>query len=499
MTTKSSAKTESKTSKKSKAAKPDAEAVAPETKPEVEVLESKTAKAPKTKAPKAPKTPKADKPAKNKKTNSTTAETKEHADHKDHKDQKDHKDGTNATDSAEKKTRRVARVVDYSPEAHCGLNLSTARVRACLDNNVLNPLITKAIAEVRSFRESKDKDGKVVKSARPLAQLSKATALAVKQAKELFVASRRSKYEKDQLTAMTDTARADYYAKRSQVMADAKTAGTVFDLRAFNLSFNKKFYSELDEKTDLPSDTDSKGNKLDEYKRVLSVLGKLKTRISYDCKLYATAFVEATLNTFLHNTIKSCVDGHSKKTVGMAHTEGADSLIRSLSAYSHWCALDAQQKEQISQGRKNKAEKTDKDADSEASSDLVVDDDDQRKFAFKIYVEKMFAYCKSEFFNKTDKYVGVSLSRNLRCFCSDAIVELLSRFGTMIREETGKGSVKTVSRDMVIRIAHHIYVAHGLDFTATRSFMETAVPRFRAFSKQSGEEQDHEQESESEN
>jgi hypothetical protein len=279
------------------------------------------------------------------------------------------------------------------------------------------------------------------------------------RAKGFYRAQRLREFERSYLKILDGKDHVSYLSYLDK-RKTAKAAGGSLDMHKFNTSFDKHFYRGFDEKNDLPPCKDKDGVVSDVYKRNLSALSKLKIRFSAESKIYLTSYVEHVLSEFLNDAIVNCFTLNNKIVkLHHAFNDKTSLLMSSLSSYKKWLVVEA-------------AQKTD--------DETPQDHEDEAKYPFSLYVSKMFKHCKHTM-DDSDKYVSASLNQNLKKFCSDAIIELLKRVNLMIKEEMDTRSVKTVTNEIVVKVASHMYSTLGKSFDKVRTFLNTNVPFYKKF------------------
>jgi hypothetical protein len=389
---------------------------------------------------------------------------------------------------SEKKVSKRNKVV-FTLDGHSGLNLSVARVKNVIDDNGLNASLTPLFTELRrsdkgwnetvrtTGADGKSNSSTVEHAPRAFSELPKAVSDVLESVRKQYRedGSAMRDYEHSVLKTWTK----EKLTKYKEAKANAKEAqGKDFDNNAFNKNYDKNFYAKFTP-TWLPEGVDDKGNKWNVFKQHQVLLTKKKVRFSANSKVHATTFVEYLMRQFLYRSIRNCFDVKNK-IVKLHHAfdtshqgDAIMTMMHSLSCQQKWTDLE-----------NNEKESEDAPKQTESHNDT--------NYPFLLYVGKLFRYCKNTMpltvDEEKDKYHSASLNNNFRRFCSDAIVELLTRLSVMIKEEIETRSVKTVTDETVTKVSAHLCASFGYSFDPVREFLKNTVASYQGFVSQRREQ-----------
>lgn len=342
-----------------------------------------------------------------------------------------------------------------------GLNLAVARARAVLDTGALNKDVSFALKEIRD----------AIKDDKSVDDLSEETVQIVEQAKETYLRSQKEEYSRQVVSGMSKSDKKKYQKARKRAKSAfdhaAKNSftddGESFDVVKFDEKYSKNFYKDFH-----PSLPDP-GEKTELHVQA-DLVSKGKIRLGANVKVIFTAFVECLVRQMAVNGTYCCVGG-KKMIVNVEHVldfskEGIDTrfplwrFVRGLRAYQE--AIDRPDDEE----------------------------EDNQKGHFNLYVGECFKAARQSMTKKkatlgavvpketSAKYARSSISKSLRVFCSNVVVEVLEMISRMLRSELKDKRVKTVTNAMLRTVLQHIHTICGVDYEPTRKFIQEVSAKY---------------------
>ena len=406
-----------------------------------------------------------------------------------------------------------------------GLNISVARVKSIVDRGVLNRELSQAFDELtrvpRSLKEELESKGVPTWD-----DMSQDTKNVVARAQEQYFESQRREFERESMKKMSAEELKAYNATKKEAKSSHEQGVNAsfnddvdegFDLFAFNKSYSKNFYKDFTPKlpelsapkereTATKTVTKRKKNKEGKWEEVLEeqyiplspdpelkrfadIVSKLKIRFSANVKILLSAFVELLVHQLAVNGTYSCIMDKKKiikvaniidpKHAGVEERLPLNALIANLNTYKYY------------------VQRVEARLAAEASGEEYDEDDagdGQYSCNFNIYVGEIFRNARLQLsrgeidVGKVSKenremFAQTSLSKGLKVFCSNVIIELLERVAMMLNTEVTSHGVKTVTAPMVRTVIKHIHDVCGADYEASRSFMREAATKYVHFTE----------------
>ena len=310
-----------------------------------------------------------------------------------------------------------------------GINLSVSRVRKHVDKNNVNSDIEDACAELKSLLVQ-EKDGK-----KPdYATTTESTQALVKKAYETIYDTRKAKYD----TLKTK-------------LSKSKAAADVKKLKELNVFAEK---------------TESLSEKI-EY------VSKLRCRFSNDASVVLASALDYVVQTLVSNAM---VYAHSvgKAIIQVQHTLTDD--IKGIDVWPLINRLDAIQKAlnitDTDTGNTDDDKANDDDDSDDSKTDLADQDDDKHDSTFEFYINLICKNVKANLVNDDEKYTSIRVSKNIRKFCSDIVIQLIDRISPLIKLYAATAKVKTVNDEVVKHIFKFLLVDAGANSDKFCSFMD---------------------------
>lgn len=396
------------------------------------------------------------------------------------------------TPKAERKSKRKINM-NQTLSKKAGLNISVARVKNIIDTFIINREEFVAATEVRHAYHptEKDKEGKVKElPSVSVSDLSEETQDLIQKASYFYDRSDKEEYERKYISGLSTDAKTKY----SDAKKKAKDAyeeemrlvpefdRTVFDVEAFNKSFDKKFYKGYVE----PETSD------DEWQQALSHLSKLRVRFSANSKILLSAFIELLLRQLAINGTFNCIQ-NKKKIIKLSHALQTNSkteehfplfsLVSNTKAYRRYLTTKVV-----------KETSEDEDGDGDDETPVSVDVEDSSRPNFRFYVSEICRDVRMQLAAgdlsvvddpTEDKqiYNLTNVSRDFKDFCNSLIFETVSILGRMILTEINTRGVKTLNDVIMKTVIEHMHSAYGIDFTVSLNFIESSTKKYNAFVK----------------
>lgn len=402
--------------------------------------------------------------------------------------------------------------VNPAPYDYAGLGIGPARVKKVLTMEALNPreaMVRKALlkAENRPVRPKPTKEvpapelpaqGPQV----PIEKLDAAVLTVVREAEKAHADSLMEDYEREFVKKFDDAKREAYQAARKE--AQSKEG---FNLHAFNLSHDKKFYDGLNAychendsyqltRKVKDDETGEEWDKYNQWTRATALVNKLCTRLSQETRNILAGYLDNLVIQYarngLHNCLKdnrSIVQLHHALTVsdGFDDRVPLDAFARTLSNYQlalSWVEACRETREEV---RQHKTRGHEVEAELPAYPDPEYNEDFDgyvvdlcRSVRIRMAEEQPVAANKQ-------KFLDASISSDFKRFCSFLIYEAILRVGAILKAEVALNNVKTVSEKLMYHALHQIHNACGIDFESVR---EDLVKRLEKFSKWRAERRD---------
>lgn len=296
----------------------------------------------------------------------------------------------NEAKEAEKKSSRqqISKLI--------GINLSVSRVRKHVDKNNVNADIEAACTELKALIEQ-EKEGKKV----DLKTVSEATVSLVDKAYLTIYDVRKAKH--------------DALKKR---LGSSKTAGDSKKLKGLEA---------------FPAKTETLSEKVD-------YVSKLRCRFSND----ASVVLSSALDYVVQDLVRTAMV--NARTLGKAiiqvqHVVQGD--FSSVGVYPLVRQLDVVQKalhvgDEVAEG------------DEDEKADVPEEDDDEKNGStFEFYINLICKNVKTTLVAEDETYQPIRISKHIRKFCSDVVIQLIERISPLIKLYANTAKVKTVNDDVI--------------------------------------------------
>lgn len=397
-----------------------------------------------------------------------------------------------------KKTDEVKEVVEKAAKKinvketiadTCGLNLSVAKVKNVISNHCINKEVIDAVTELKESRimhECKDphEEGAKVplEFTFALKNLSDKTLAYLDLCHEHVMIENGLAFSRKFVNSLNKKEKDEYNTKKREASIEfqksQKTTNLFnqdkFDLTAFNLKYNPKFYDKMDK-------TDSEWKKLKNeelYKYCSDLVNKSKVRFNSDSRIFITAFIEYIIKQLVINGTINCVNDN-KKIIQLEHAINNIGpefklfpFIQSTTVYKKAQHIESEEE----------SEEDDEEHEAEAEIESTADELEviDKKLQFKYYVGEICRQNRMEL-SKADesadnelksKFNQTSVSKKFKQFCSDAIIELLKMFGNVLKTEVVTREVKTVNYAIVSALVYNSHTLHNLESKQTVEFVQ---------------------------
>ncbi len=309
-----------------------------------------------------------------------------------------------------------------------GINLSVSRVRKHVDKININADVESALAELKQMLHAETEGKKVDQK-----KLSKETQRMVVLAYSSVYDVRKAKYtnKKNTLT-------------KSKNAADKKK---LKDLEPF------------------PAKTNSLAEKVD-------YVSKLKCRFSTD----APVVLSSALDYVVQGLVRSAMVNAKligKSIIQVCHVVQGD-----------FCDLDVYplvKNLPVVQDAVSAANGGVADVDADAD-DADVADDAKGSSTFEFYINLICRNVKEQLVAKDEMYNSIRISKYIRKFCSNVVVQLISDLSPLITLYRESAKVKTVNDEVIKFVFAFILKRAGVDATDFHAFLTARLKAFRKIS-----------------
>lgn len=390
-----------------------------------------------------------------------------------------------------------------------GIGIGPARVKKVLVHDALNPLEHRVRMEIRKAENKPVRPKPSQEDSNPamppqgpqthIENLNPRVLEVIRRAEAAHFQSLNDDYERHVLKEMEKNdpdRRADYDAKRKVASADKST----FNLKQFNLSFDKNFYGgfaayctehdsyQLGRKSK-NAKTGVEREKYNEWSRAAALVNKLGIRLSTETRTILACYLDNLVIQYARNGIHNCIkEGLSIVQLrhALAPSDGfedrvpLDSFARTLDGYQlaiNWLEVCREVREEI---RKHKAEGDEVNGEPPAYPEPSNQTEDFQGYVVEI-CRSVRIQMASEQKVATIKqaYLSTSISKPFKKFCSIIVYEAIKRVGSILKEAVSLTGVKTVSDQLMYHALRQIHNVCGVDFAPVAADMEVRLARFK--------------------
>lgn len=379
----------------------------------------------------------------------------------------------------------------------CGLNLSVAKVKNIVSNLCVNKQTYHATKEMKNHRKFANEEEKKGDFTFSLDGLSQSTLNYLEECWAHSLEDTRVVHARKFVKELGKEKEKEYNAKKRHAMAefhdlqknDNLFGDQEFDLTAFNLSWDPKFYDNM-EVEDWKSYKD-----VELYDFCNTLVNKNKVRFNPEAKVFITAFVEYIIRQLVVNGTVNTVED-KKKIIKLEHALDTDSegfserfplfpFLVNLNVYKKY--LDNLEKD--SDDEDDEDDHEEEELEDEESEEIEMN---ERQLQFKYYVAELCRDVRMELAKEDEEaesidsslYNHTSVSKDFKQFCSDAIVELLHIFGETLLAEVESRGVKTINYTIVrtlIQVSHRLY---NLKYEETVKFIQQCYTKNKVYLKE---------------
>jgi histone H3/H4 len=290
-----------------------------------------------------------------------------------------------------------------------GINLSVSRVRKHVDKNNVNSDIEAACAELKALI-NQEKEGKKV----DLNTVSYATVALVDKAYLTIYDVRKAKYES--------------LKKR---LSDSNASGDAKKLKGLEA---------------FPTKTETLSEKVD-------YVSKLRCRFSND----ASVVLSSALDYVVQDLVRTAMI--NARTLGKAiiqvqHVVQGD--FSSVGVYPLVSQLGVVQKALHTGGESVEVEADEK-------ADVPEEDCEEKNGStFEFYINLICKSVKATLVAEDETYQPIRISKHIRKFCSDVVIQLIERISPLIKLYASTAKVKTVNDDVIEFIFKFLFLDAGV-------------------------------------
>lgn len=445
--------------------------------------------------------------------------------------------------TSEPKQKRVHNTKATSLETQ-GIGVGTARVRNAVRYCSLNPreyAVRNALRKAENkpvMPKSTDEKSEPVMPPQgpqtPISQLPEEVQAVVREAVAAYEDSLRDAYERTVVEKYAENGtKAEYEQARKEAKAkfdqehknDEKQwvhypcKEDQFDLHAFNLSYDPKFYDGFAEykKTHdhyqighLPNESSKDDNKskfkgltknksvankvvkepYNEWTRAMALLNKIMTRLSGRIHYIIACFLDRVVEQYAENGILNCFQDN-RRTVNLNHALTVGPNFENT-CYLHKFVETLDHYRQATTWLKNCTDaksqhKDDKKAGTTENVKAVLPDypkiyEDNYSFTGYVVdicreVRKRLAAAETDP-KKKELLISTNVSNDFKQFCSYILYEIIMRIGDNLKILVEASGVKTVSDAMVYQTLQQIHTTCGMDYQKTRLVMQEHLIKF---------------------
>ena len=382
----------------------------------------------------------------------------------------------------------------------CGLNIAVARAKTILDIDTMNRERSHALREIRE----------AIKTNSSCDQMSQTTRDTIDAAVDQHHNSFREDLDRQIVQRMEEKDRVVFLSARKKAKSefDRNARETfqddrlVFNTKQFNLAQDEKFYNGHEQTLPDPHQDET------ELHVLARIVSKWKIRFSAHAKIIFTAFVDHVVRQMATNGIFCCVaDGKKIVTVrnvvditkeGLLARFPLVPLVQNLVVHRNRVVSVEKLEDIVKDGNRFRA-KLDPSVQNLSVFDHKYEDDEdeegEKKKHFNLYIGECFKAIRNEMsdpdgpFPDVDDetraiYAQSSISRPLRKFCSDSIIEILQTLAVMLQTELHDKRVKTVTNRMLRTVIQHMHTVNSVDYEPTREFISGASAKYLAYVKE---------------
>jgi hypothetical protein len=310
---------------------------------------------------------------------------------------------------------------------------------------------------------------------------------------------------------MTDEAKSAYKKAKKLALAEAKKAAAdpenfKFDLRAFNVSYNKKFYANFkswcnDNDSYLPGKTitDRNGNvkvRFNEWTRAMALVNKSCIRLSGGVRDILACYLDNFVIQYARNGMINCVASKNSNlqlqhalTLSDDFDERVplDAFARTFDGYQNalnWIEGCRQTKEERDELKARV--KRDK-IEGKIEATLPAYPDPEYDENFGGYVVDICRSVRIQLANSqksaADKaaFHNIKISENFKKFCSIIINEAILRIGAHLKEVIALKDVKTVNENIMYHTLRQVSNICGNSFAPIEADLKTRLAKFEAW------------------
>jgi len=334
-----------------------------------------------------------------------------------------------------------------------GLNISPAKIKNLISNNIINKDIYSAISELNMLESSN----------KTVDDISDSTKQVLNDIINEDKCHKKHQYVRKKYESLSEDEKLSYNKiKNSESGTYNKCVFVSQPTDDFNLKFDTNFYKGFS------YDMSSFQNISD----VIKLMTKKKYRFSNNSRLYISAFVELLIQQLAHNSIYTCVE-NKKKIVQVEYNKEPNSNLDSgdYSLYNIVSNLEVYK----------------------LYKDLTVNHDEfvinnltkEKQYQFKYYVSEICREVKQtltlKYNDSSNVYNSTSISKQFKNYCSLIVCEVLNIIGKMIKVEVESRSVKTINDTVVKTVLEQLHAANGIDFTKTSEFISNTYKKFNMY------------------
>jgi hypothetical protein len=252
----------------------------------------------------------------------------------------------------------------------------------------------------------------------------------------------------------------------------------VFDLQAFNTTFDATFYNNL-------TTFKSKSNPWSEAK---DMVGKLCIRVSLTTRVFLAAFLDQIVLQYVTNAIFNCAK-NNQRNIGIVHAFQKDAdfdrvvpldkFVRTLDTYKIAQEFIAAKLE-----KKNSAKK------AKDYFPKYINGDKENPVhvsAFDSYINDICKWARKSMADSqrgsndalAEQYASLHVSNPFKRFCSYIVHETIVRIGCALKIPVNSTQTKTISKTLIEDSIKQLHAFCGISYTPIYNNMITAIAKYK--------------------
>ena len=115
---------------------------------------------------------------------------------------------------------------------------------------------------------------------------------------------------------------------------------------------------------------------------------------------------------------------------------------------------------------------SDDDENDDSTDEHDTEEDDKNTSSFEFYVNLICKNIKNNLVTKNESFNSIRISKNIRKFCSELIIQLIERISPLIKLYSATAKIKTINEDVIRFIFTFLLMDAGCSHTEFCNFMD---------------------------